>query len=154
MVRRTAALLLLITLAGGVPARAGESNEVDAAIVRASVVPAPARTAIRQLAPAERPLTLPALYVSLGALQAYDVYSTLTALNHGAAEANPLMQGIVGRPVAFVAIKAGVTTASIVAAERLWRSKKRVSAVLLMVAANGAMAYVAHNNARVLAAVR
>ena len=101
-----------------------------------------------------RSLVLPALYVSLAALQGYDAYSTLTALQQGAVEANPLMQGVVGSPMTFVALKAGVTGASIYAAEQLWRHNQKTKAILLMVASNGLMAYVAHNNAGVLRSMR
>jgi hypothetical protein len=99
-------------------------------------------------------MVLPALYVSLSALQAYDVYSTLTAVRSGAVEANPFMKGVVGNPTAFVALKAGVTGASIYYAEKLWKDRKRTEAILLMVASNGLMAYVAQNNARVLSSMK
>ncbi len=48
----------------------------------------------------------------------------------------------------------GITTVSIVAAERLWKNNNRLGAVLLMAASNGLMAYVAAHNASVLARVR
>ena len=101
-----------------------------------------------------RPGVLPALYVSLSALQAFDVYSTLTALKHGAMEANPLMQEVVRHPATFIALKASVTGASIYTAEKLWQENKKAQAILIMVASNGFMAYVAHQNTRVLRAIR
>lgn len=101
-----------------------------------------------------RPGLLPALYVGTAALQAYDAYSTLTVLNRGGAEQNPLMKGVVKSPVAFVALKAGIATASIMAAERMWKSNNRVGAIVTMVASNGFMAYVAAHNARALHATR
>jgi hypothetical protein len=163
MVRTTLAAAILSTglLAG--PAWAADPTDAtpiaDAAVAvaTAAAVPldAPAPVAFSRIyRPPQRALVLPALYVSLSALQAYDTYSTLTALRRGAAEANPLMQGVVGHPTAFIALKAGVTGASIYAAEQLWRRHQKTKAILLMVASNGLMGYVAHHNAGVLRAMR
>jgi hypothetical protein len=57
-------------------------------------------------------------------------------------------------PAAFVAMKASVTAASIMAAERLWKGHHRMGAIGLMVASNVIMGVVAANNARVLSTVR
>jgi hypothetical protein len=100
-----------------------------------------------------RPVALTALYASYGALQTYDVYSTRQGLARGAREANPLMEGVVGNSGAFIAVKAGVTVGTIVAAERLWR-KSKPAAIGLMIAANSVGAIVAANNARTLARLR
>ena len=159
MVRIPAVVAVLVSLVlSAAPVRAAEEGPAAAAALTVTT-PAPARmvvpVAARYRTPAgERSLVLPSLYVSLGALQAYDVYSTLTALQGGASEANPLMQGVVGNPAAFIALKVGVTGASIYAAERLWKQQKRTQAILLMAASNGLMAYVAHHNARVLGTLR
>ena len=83
------------------------------------------------------------------ALQAFDVYSTRQALGRGAREVNPLMQGVVGNTGAFVAMKATVAVATIVAAERLWKTNK-AAAIAVMVAANSVAAVVAWRNARTL----
>ena len=100
-----------------------------------------------------RPAALPALYASYAALQAFDVYSTRQALARGAREANPLMQGVVGNTGAFIAVKAGVGVATIVAAERLWKRNK-AAAIAIMVASNGVSAIVAARNARTLRQLR
>lgn len=100
-----------------------------------------------------RPSVLPALYVSLAALQAFDAYSTTAGLSRGAQEANPMMQGVAGNKAAFWAVKAGTTAASIWFAERMWKTN-RVGAIVTMVAVNGMMASVAARNASVLKAVR
>jgi hypothetical protein len=156
---RTALALMLSTLVLTTPVRAAETEETtpvaDAAIA-AVTAPAPeqARVFSRSYrAPARTPL-LSGLYVSLGALQAYDAYSTVTALKLGAVEANPLMQGVAQNALLFTAVKAGVTGATILAAEQLWKNHKKTQAILLMVASNGLMAYVAHNNAGVLRSLR
>jgi hypothetical protein len=99
----------------------------------------------------ERPSLLPALYATSAALQGYDAFSTLRAVNHGAREANPLVGGVVKSPVAFVAMKTGVAAASIMAAERLWKTNHRMGAIGLMIASNAMMGVVAAHNSRVLA---
>ena len=103
--------------------------------------------------PVARPALLPALYASYAALQAYDVYSTRQALGRGAREANPLMQGVVGNTGAFIAVKASLGIATIIAAERLWKTNK-VAAIAVMVASNGVSAIVAARNARTLQQLR
>ena len=101
-----------------------------------------------------RPMLLPSLYAGAARLQGYDVYSTLTALKSGATEANPLMKGITKSPAAFVVLKAGVTMASIMTAERMWKNNRRVAAVMLMVVSNGMLAAVAAHNASTLRRVQ
>jgi hypothetical protein len=81
------------------------------------------------------------------------VYSTRQALARGAREANPLMQGVVGNTSAFVALKVGVGAASIVAAERLWKTNKP-AAIGVMIAGNSVAAIVAARNARTLGQLR
>jgi hypothetical protein len=102
----------------------------------------------------KRPFALPALYIASAGLQAFDAYSTLSALKLGGVEQNPLMRTVVKNPAALVAVKAGVTVASITAAEQLWRSHHRVGAIGLMVASNAMMAVVAAHNASVLSSMR
>jgi len=98
-----------------------------------------------------RPAALPALYAASAALQGYDVASTLRALQNGAHEANPMMKSMVKSPAAFVAMKTGVTAASIMSAEQLWKSNHRMGAVGMMLATNVFMGMVAAHNSRVLA---
>jgi hypothetical protein len=104
--------------------------------------------------PPARPALLPALYAGSAALQAFDAYSTITALRRGATEANPMMQGVAGRPALFIGVKAAATAASIVAAERLWRQHHQIRAVVLMAVTNGFMAAVAAHNAQVLGSLQ
>src|SRR5262245_37962156 len=100
--------------------------------------------------PVARPSILPALYAGSAVLQAYDAYSTLKALKLGAVEANPIAQGVVGNPALFIGVKAAVSAASIMAAEKMWKNHHRVAAIATMVATNSIMAMVAANNAKVL----
>ena len=97
-----------------------------------------------------RPFSLPALYATTALLQGYDAYSTLSVLKHGGVEANPVMKGITKSPMAFIGLKAGMATLSIMSAERMWKRGNRVGAIATMVASNVFMGYVAANNARVL----
>jgi hypothetical protein len=107
--------------------------------VEASTIDAPDFSRLR------RPALLPALYATTVALQALDAHSTMTALDRGAREANPLMKGVVGHGGAMLAVKAGAAAGTIYFAEKLWR-RNRVAAVALMVAVNGVTAaVVAHN---------
>ena len=116
--------------------------------------PNTAAAAVNPLPPESRGVVLPALYVSVAALQVYDGLSTMTGLKQGAVETNPLMSGIAGKPIALWAVKGGVTTASIYAAERLWRQHRRAEAIAMMVAVNGVMVAVAARNVSVTRGVK
>jgi hypothetical protein len=96
-------------------------------------------------------LTLAAASASL---QAYDVYSTLSAMRLGAVEANPTMHALARHPAALVAVKAGVATSSIVASTQLWKQHHRKAAIALLAITNGTMTAVALHNASVLRSMR
>ena len=93
----------------------------------------------------KRPALLPALYATLGAVQAWDIYSTSQALRAGAREANPVAAPFAGGTGSLVALKAGTTAGTIFFAERMWR-KNRTAAFVLMGVINGATAAVALHN--------
>ena len=145
MTRILAAAALLSLTVAVLPASAAD----DTAAATTAVFAVPARIS-QSLS---RPATLSALYLSYAALQAFDVYSTRQGLARGAREANPLMQGVVGNTGTFVAVKATVAVATIVAAERLWKTNK-AAAIAVMVASNGVAAIVAVRNARTLKQLR
>ena len=161
MNRFAAATVLMLTIAA-IPASAAERADAATGAGQgvAAAVPALAADvdwalpAVHIGAGASRGSVLPSLYVSLGALQAFDGYSTTTALRRGATEANGLMKNVAGNPAAMWIVKGGVTAASIYAAERLWKQNRRVAAIATMVATNGLMAMVAARNASVLRAQR
>jgi hypothetical protein len=92
-----------------------------------------------------RPRALPAMYATLGALQALDVYSTRRALGRGAREVNPVMDGPSGNAGAMLAVKALSAAGSIYFTERAWK-KNRKGAVILMAIVNGVTAAVVANN--------
>jgi hypothetical protein len=144
---RTCLAVLFIVFIGASPAFAADAG----APVAGDPIAPPIVVAGRS--PSRGPV-LPALYVGLAALNVYDGLSTTTATKHGARERNSLMAGIAQHPVALWTVKAGVTTASIVAAERLWRQHRRGSAIGMMIVSNGLMAVVAAQNAAVIRSMR
>lgn len=93
---------------------------------------------------------LPALYVGLAGLNAFDAYSTVKGLSRGATEGNPLMQPAAGSSAAMWAIKGGVTAGSIAVAERLWRQNRRGAAITMMVVSNVIVATAAARNVQIL----
>ena len=97
-----------------------------------------------------RGAALPILYGTLAGLQAYDGWSTVTGVRRGAVESNRVMAGAATNPGAMWALKVGATSASVYAAERLWRRNRRVEAVVSMIAVNGMMVAVAAHNASVI----
>ena len=165
--RRYLAASLLGTVLTAAPVLAADETQVPALTLSAETIASTTAPATRAAdTPAaidftsrstyryERPSALPALYIASAALQGYDTYSTLAAVSNGAQEANPVMKSVVKSPAAFVAMKASVTAASIMAAERLWKSNHKMGAIGLMVASNVMMGIVAANNARVLSSVK
>ena len=94
-----------------------------------------------------RPDSLVPLYLSYATLQVLDIHSTLGALDRGAVEANPVMKSFTSSPVGLVAVKAASTAGVLYTTERLWK-KNPAAAVVFMVAANSAMAWVVNNNYR------
>ena len=92
-----------------------------------------------------RPALLPALYAATVVTQLLDAHSTMSALGHGAREANPVMQGVATHGSALLAVKAGAALGTVFVAEKMWR-RNRAGAIATMVLANvvtGAIA--AHN---------
>jgi hypothetical protein len=110
-------------------------------------VPAPQPVRLGAPEPARRPNSLVPLYVSFASLQVLDIHSTTRALDRGAVEANPLMQGVAGNPLALSTVKIAGAAGLVYAAEKMWRKNRR-AAVIFMVAANAGMAFVVHHNYR------
>ena len=95
----------------------------------------------------KRPAILPALYVTFGAMQAWDVFSTTAALKAGAREANPVAAPFVGNPGSMIGLKVMSTASAIYFAERMWK-KSRVQAIVVLAAINGASAAISIHNMR------
>ena len=94
-----------------------------------------------------RPSALMPMYISFATLQVLDAHSTSRALDRGAVEANPVMRGLAGNTAGMLAVKAAATTGVVYSAERIWR-KNKTAAVVFMLAANSAMAWVVQHNYR------
>ena len=92
-----------------------------------------------------RPTALPPLYLSLGALQALDTYTTYRVLQTGGTELNPVVRNVTGNFAAILGVKAAATAGTVYFAERAWKKHRR-GAVILMVAINAVTAAAAANN--------
>lgn len=126
-------------------AHAADQEQPRIVDLTAVVLTPPATPALVQQA--RRPAILPLLYATLGATQAWDVYSTQTALEAGAREANPATAAFGTSTGALIGLKAATMAGTIVFAERMWK-KNRVAAIVMLVAVNGATAAVAMHNMR------
>jgi len=162
MMRMTsAALITLLTVSSGTALAADRKSET-ATITAVAVDNTPLLPAADVVDTSDSPreivatrgLVLPILYASYAALQAYDGYTTIAGVEHGARETNSMMNGLAGQRAAIWAIKGGVTTVSIVVAERLWKQHRRADAIAMMVISNGLMAAIAARNTVVLRAQR
>jgi hypothetical protein len=160
MIRTVGIALVSLSLsAGAVYAADANDGSARTTAVGETAAPATAAEASRALAAAgwvranHRPAALPGLYASLAALQIFDGYSTQRGLAAGAREANPVMKSVIGHSASFWTVKAAMTVAPMLAAERLWKTNK-VAAIAVMVASNGVMAAVAAHNAGVVNAQR
>jgi hypothetical protein len=98
--------------------------------------------------PVNRPAALPVMYVMLGGMQAFDIYSTRRAITSGGGqEVNPLLKQAAGNSGTMLAVKAASTAATIYFAEKMWK-KNRKGAMILLAVVNGATAAVAVRNMR------
>ena len=134
---------LSVSVAG--PATAAEKEEMTLTNAGGVIVPMAPLSAYAQHI--ERPAILPALYVALGAVQAWDVYSTRAALAAGAREANPTAAPFAQSAGSMLGLKAATTASTIFFAERMWK-KNKVGAIVMLVAVNGATAAVSMHNMR------
>lgn len=100
-----------------------------------------------------RPAVLPVLYATTALTQVLDAHSTLSALNRGAREANPLMQGASTHSGSLMAVKAGAAIGTVYMAEKMWR-RNRAGAIAAIVAMNAVTAVVAAHNYAVAARLR
>ena len=147
----TAVWLCLLGLATPLAAQDTSSpllqEAAEAAATQLAVV-TPQPTVVVAAPPREhRPAPLVPLYLSFSALQALDIHSTSRAIDRGAVEVNPFMEGLAGNEVGMIAVKAAGTAAVVYASEQMWK-KNRMAAVIFMVGTNSAMAWVVNHNYR------
>lgn len=139
------ALVVGLSFSAAGSAAAAEKEEMKLADAGGVIVP---MAPMSDYSPkVDRPAILPALYVTLGAMQAWDVYSTRAALSAGAREANPTATPFSGSAGSLLGLKAATTASTIFFAERMWK-KNKVGAIVMLVAINGATAAVSMHNMR------
>jgi hypothetical protein len=146
---RCAAAALVVLL--GVPT-ASRAQELPApggdGVTVTRQVPPPAPAAAATLRPGERrPAALFPLYASFVTLQVLDMHSTRYALDRGAVERNPAINGLTGTTVGMAAVKAAGTAGVIFFSEKL-RTNNKAAAVSMMIATNSMMAWVVQHNYR------
>jgi hypothetical protein len=100
-------------------------------------------------APAARRATLYTLEASFAALQVLDAVSTLKAIDRGHSEQNPLMRGLVDRPAAFLAVKAGATVTTLWLVHRVAR-QNTLAAILTLAAIDSGYAMLVSRNLQAL----
>src|SRR5687768_18586228 len=135
-----------MTLSGIASASAAEKEELKLTTAGGVIVPTLAPM-VDYKRTVSRTAILPALYVTLGAMQALDVYSTRAALQAGAREANPTAAPFASNAASMFGMKAVTTAGTIFFAERMWK-KNKVGAVIMLVAINSATAAVSMHNMR------
>lgn len=145
--KRVIGMVALVSVClSSLPAAAAETSDAKASAESVASA-APSTSVIVDLRrEVKRPSILPALYVTFGTVQAWDLYTTTAALKNGAHEANPVAARFAGNTAQMIALKAATSAATIFFTERAWR-KNRVSAVVVMAAINGGIAAVAMHNA-------
>lgn len=118
-----------------------------AAANRQAPTPDPAATATLVRPGERRPAALLPLYASFVTLQVLDMHSTRYALDRGAVEKNPAINGLTGTTAGMAAVKAAGTAGVIFFSEKL-RSNNKAAAVGMMIATNSMMAWVVQHNYR------
>ena len=111
------------------------------------IAPSPSVVLSRKLTD---PAFLKTMYVSYGALQIADLATTLSSLDGGAREVNPLLKGVADNPAALIGVKVAGSVVTILAIEKL-RKTRPVAATVSLIAINATMAAVVINNTRVAA---
>jgi hypothetical protein len=129
--------------------RSARLSVVAMSVLTLLAVSAPAAAAEDASAPiavnGQRPAALVPLYASFLALQVADLHSTWRALDHGAVEANPLLENFAGSRPVLLTVKAAGSVGVIAASEALSK-KSRTAAIIFMIGANSAMTWVVQHN--------
>ncbi len=169
MFRRLPILVGLIALILGPwsanEAWAQDQSQIDFASTVALSLAQPIRLADAEQRPAQQirivqpyrdtrsSVALKSLYASTVVMQGLDVHSTMSLLNRGGGEGNPLMAGVVKNKAAFLGVKAAVATGTILAARQIAKRNK-VAAFATLVAINSAYGLVVQHNYRVARSLR
>ena len=145
--KRLVAIAAFVGLSFSVAGTASAAEQEDLRLADAGGVIVPMAPMSEYAPKMDRPAILPALYVALGAVQAWDVYSTRASLAAGAREANPTAAPFTRNAGSMLGLKAATTASTIFFAERMWK-KNKVGAIVMLVAVNGATAAVSMQNLR------
>src|SRR4029453_2173845 len=131
--------------------RSARLSVVAMSVLTLLAVSAPAAAAEDASAPiavnGQRPAARVPLYPSFLGLQVADLPSTWRALDHGAVEANPLLENFAGSRPALLTVKAAGSVGVIAASEALSK-KSRTAAIIFMIGANSAMTWVVQHKDR------
>ena len=144
-IKRIGTIAALATLCVACAAGVAAGQGIADIPARPRLVLAPVSLVVVESAPAKRPAVLPVFYATLGAVSAWDMYSTSAALKAGAVEGNPIVAPVASNTGGMLGLKLATAGTTIFFAERLWR-KNRVAAIVMMAAINGATAAVAVRN--------
>jgi hypothetical protein len=143
------ALTLILIAAAGVRTAHAQTEGPDAAAAQSfEQLPATvARPALDVHLPkrATRGRLFATLEASYIGLQALDVASTLSALDRGHVEANPMMRGVSAHPAALVAVKAAATGGTVLLARRI-AGRNRMAGIVLTMALDGVYSFVVVRN--------
>jgi hypothetical protein len=145
--RRLVAIIVFVGLSFSMTGLAAAAEKEEMRLADAGGVIAPTAPMSQHAPKLDRPAILPALYVALGAVHAWDVYSTRAALAAGARETNPTAAPFARNAGSMLGLKAATTVSTIFFAERLWK-KNKVGAIVMLAAVNGATAAVSMQNMR------
>ena len=130
-----------------VPLLASAADQIDA--VSALLEKAEEPGAVPDATPETDRSTSPVLLAALDALtvtsHALDVHSTLSSLDRGAVEANPLLRGVSKHPAALIGVKAALGVSLIYVTRKIAKSNQ-VVATLASVAVNSVLLTAAHHN--------
>lgn len=163
MSRSLVAFAVVAAVLGGSTAVSAQENTVSDRMAIASAVAAFAQPVPAETAQFDRQFftepkigsskLLSSLYATTALMQALDVHSTFSALSHGAVEANPMMKGVTSNKAAFIATKAAVAAATIMAARHVAK-KNKVAAIVTLIGINSAYAMIANHNYKVANSLR
>jgi hypothetical protein len=95
----------------------------------------------------EMPASLTNMYFKHAALQGLDALTTISALNRGHAEANPLLSS--GNTALIVGGKIAATSLSVYLTQKLWK-RNRKAAIVTMFVTNAILSAAVINNSAVL----
>ncbi|MGH7634591.1 MAG: DUF5658 family protein [Gemmatimonadaceae bacterium] len=142
LVRRVVFLVSIACFCHVSHARAQDRHASSAPVATSNATPAPPITFAEKPKPS---IVLTSLYATTILVKGLDAHSTFKAINNGARESNPMIGPLSGSTPGFLALKAGIATATIYAAHSLARRNK-IAAIAALVAVNTSYALIVRSN--------